>query len=138
MSFRNLENWMWADACALLDKAERLQRQFFQLGSSYGGRLVWEPPADIFQTEREISICVALPGVDPDQIEVRLAPGLIVIGGDRPIPDTMRNAAIHRLEIPYGRFERSIALPPGRYLIGRQRLENGCVEIILEQYTDER
>jgi HSP20 family protein len=25
------QTWMWADACALIDEAERLHRRFFQL-----------------------------------------------------------------------------------------------------------
>lgn len=138
MSFRDLENWMWADACALLERAERLHRQFFQLGSAYGSRPVWEPPADIFETEREICIWVALPGVDPDRIEVRLEPGLLLIRGERPIPRAMRDSAVRRLEIPYGRFERCIELPLDHLRIERQLLLDGCIQVYLQKHSDER
>jgi HSP20 family protein len=40
-------------------------------------------------------------------------------------------AAIHRLEIPYGRFERRIPLPPGNYRLHEQFLEDGCLVLVL-------
>lgn len=133
MTYRDLENWMWADACVLIERAERLQRRFFQIGSLYGSRSVWEPPVDIFETRNEISICIALPGVLPEQVEIRLEPGLLRITGERPIPEAMRHAEIHRFEIPYGRFERSIELPPGRFRVSRQQIKNGCALIDLQK-----
>ena len=43
----------------------------------------------------------------------------------------MRGDVIHRLEIPYGRFDRRIALPRGRYEIGRRELADGLLTIEL-------
>ena len=58
--------WMWAEACEMLARAERLHRQFFEPRRSAASRLpVWQPPADVLETEREVLILVALPGVDP-------------------------------------------------------------------------
>ena len=53
--------WMWAEACELLDRAERLNRQFFQPLSTR--QAVWEPPVDLFETDRALWVVVALPGV---------------------------------------------------------------------------
>src|SRR5882757_3483664 len=53
--------WMWAEACELLDRAERLNRQFFQPLSTR--KAVWEPPVDLFETDRALWVVVALPGV---------------------------------------------------------------------------
>ncbi|MEN8261530.1 MAG: Hsp20/alpha crystallin family protein [Pseudomonadota bacterium] len=133
MSIRDLENWMWADACALLERAERLHRQFFQLGPIRTNQPVWTPPADIFETDEEICIAVALPGIPADRIEIRLEPGLLVVSGERPIPHAMRRASIRRLEIPYGRFERRIELPLGPLRMGRQQLQDGCVQLYLKK-----
>ena len=63
MTGRNLDAWMWAEACEALARAERLQRQFFRPGER-GARAVWEPPVDIFEHERDLWIVAALPGVD--------------------------------------------------------------------------
>jgi HSP20 family molecular chaperone IbpA len=40
---------------------------------------------------------------------------------------------IYRLEIPYGRFERRIPLPTGRYQLADRRLENGCLVLALRR-----
>ena len=42
-------------------------------------------------------------------------------------------AAIHRLELPQGRFERRVALPPGRYDSVRRTIVNGCLFITLRK-----
>ena len=40
---------------------------------------------------------------------------------------------IHRLEIPYGRFERQIELPAGRYEIDGRELANGFLVLRLRR-----
>ena len=56
--------------------------------------------------------------------------GTLVISGHRVLPVELRNARIHRLELPQGRFERRIALPTGRYAVSRFAV-NGCVGLRL-------
>ena len=124
---------MWAEACELIERAERLHRQFFQLGETVANRPLWEPPIDVFESDRELSILVALPGVDPSRVEVTIQDGDLIVAGDRPMPAEARAAAIHRLEIPQGRFERRIRLPIGRYELRRRELANGCLTLSLRK-----
>ena len=49
------------------------------------------------------------------------------------LPAHLRRAAIHRLEIPYGRFERRIALPAGEFELLDRRLEHGCLALELRR-----
>lgn len=121
---------MWAEACEALARAERLQRQFFRPGER-GTRPVWEPPVDLFANGPELWIVAALPGVPAEQLEVSVEDGVLVIAGERPAPPLLRAAIIHRLEIPHGRFERRIALPPGRYGLARRDLVDGCLTLVL-------
>jgi len=72
MAFAELERWMWADACDLLARAERLHRQFFT-PLSVEGAAGWSPPIDLYETDTELVVLVALPGVDPADIEIALA-----------------------------------------------------------------
>ena len=131
---RDLGIVMWAEACELLERAERLHRQFFQLGSQQApGRPMWEPPVDLFETEQDLWILVALPGVEPTQVEVRIEDGELIVAGDRHLPSESRAAVIHRLEIPHGHFERRIVLPPGRLEVGRRELVNGCLTLSLRK-----
>jgi HSP20 family protein len=119
---------MWADACDALARAEQLHRAFFRLG-----RISWEPPVDIFETAEELWILAALPGVDRRHVESFVADGILTIAGRRPGPPPQHRATIHRLEIPQGRFERRIALPPGRFELVRHELADGCLTLILRR-----
>ena len=125
---------MWAEALELLQDAERLQRQFFQVGVLRGAPC-WEPPVDLYENGNELWLLVALPGVTPQQFQVVLTPTVIIVRGERSLPTNSRRAAIHRLEIPYGQFERRIALPAGEFELIDQRLEHGCLVLGLRRLT---
>ena len=92
----------------MLYRAQRLQRQFFAHAS-----VAWEPPIDVVETGELLQVHVALPGVAADAISVALDPAGISISALRAFPCRDEGGQIHRLEIPYGRFERLIGLPLG-------------------------
>ena len=120
---------MWTTACEMIDRAERLHRQFFQPIAAPMPELCWEPPIDIIETDSEIVITVALPGVDRDAMKVSVdADGVSVVGFRRPsaIP---RGSCVHRLEIPYGKFERRVRVPAARLQLDRSELANGCLTL---------
>ncbi len=122
---------MWAEACALLEEAERKHRHFFDLMSAPDSRPVWEPPADIFAGGSNVHVVVALPGARADEVTVQITPtGLQV---DTAVPPPAVSAALNivRMEIPYGRMRRRIELPPGRYVVTERRLDNGCLHLHL-------
>jgi HSP20 family protein len=126
-------NWMLSEAIDTLARAERLHRQFFSLQPSAGSQeSSWEPPIDVLETDREILILVALPGVDPEEVEAVIDGGTLIVSGRRVLPAELRNARIHRLELPQGRFERRIALPIGRYAVSRFAV-NGCIVLRLSK-----
>ena len=131
MPRKDAVNWMLSEAIDSLARAERLRQQFFSLHSRAGSPApCWEPPIDVLETDQEILILVALPGVDPDQVEAVIEDGTLVVSGHRVLPIELRNAHIHRLELPQGRFERRIVLPRGRYAVSRFAV-NGCIALRL-------
>ena len=89
-----------------------------------------EPPIDVLETDGEILILIALPGVDPKDVEASLDGGTLVVSGRRVLPAELRDARILRLELPQGRFERRIPLPTGRYTITRFAA-HGCIGLRL-------
>src|SRR3977135_1686874 len=102
---------MWTAACEMIDRAERLHRQFFQPMAAPIRELSWEPPVDITETDSEVLITVALPGVERGSVKVTVdADGVLVVAfrGPSSMP---RGSLVHRLEIPYGKFERQIIFP---------------------------
>lgn len=131
MAIRNPDSWMWAEACEMLAQAQRLQRQFFRFGQALESQPRWEPPVDIVATATDIEVSVALPGVAPERVQVRIAQGALRIEAVRAVPMNELTTRIHRLEIPYGRFERQIALPAGRYELLEQAFLNGCLTLRL-------
>ena len=124
-------DWMWAEALQMLAQAERLHQQVFRPQTA--GRLhpSWEPPVDVLETEREVLILAALPGVDVQKVEAVIENGTLVLSGERTVPAELRTARIHRMELPQGRFERRVALPPGVYGEVRRFEANGCLVVTL-------
>jgi HSP20 family molecular chaperone IbpA len=123
---RDPKHQMWAEACALLKQAEQLHRQFFEPSPEGMRAARWEPPVDVFETEREVWIIAARPGVAPEAVRVEIEGEILMIAGTRPLPCQGRGAKILRLEIPYGRFERRITLA-SRLRLAERELRNGCL-----------
>jgi HSP20 family molecular chaperone IbpA len=129
MATRPVDVWMWTEAYALLGEADRLQRQFFRLAAVEQTPPAWEPPIDVFEDERELVVVVAMPGVPSDRVEVSNEQHMLVVRGTRSLPIGSSRQRVRRLEIPYGAFERRIALPPGRLEIETPELAQGCLVI---------
>jgi len=125
-------DWMWSEALQMLAQAERLHRQVFTPVPSQRGAS-WEPPVDVLETKDAVLILAALPGVDPDQVEAVIEDGVLVLSGERSLPDEVKTAVIHRLELPQGRFARRIELPAGRYDKVRSFAANGCLVVRLNK-----
>jgi HSP20 family protein len=121
---------MWAEACALLEQAERKHRHFFDLISS-SSRPVWEPPADIFADGTHMHVVVALPGARAEEVTVQITPTGLQIETNVPAPAVGAALSVVRMEIPYGRMRRRIELPAGRYALTERRLNHGCLHLRL-------
>ena len=131
MATRNdLDAWMWAEACELLGQAERLQRQFFRPAGG-GQPVAWEPPVDVYEDERRIVILVAMPGVPAGRVQVSREAGSLLVRGARALPLSGGSQRVRQLEIPYGVFERRIALPPGHFELDVPELVDGCLVLRL-------
>lgn len=115
----------------MLARAERLQQQLFQLQYQVSRQPSWRPPVDVLETDEEVLVFIAVPGVDPDAIEACIERDELVIAGARVLPSAFRTAVIHRLELPQGRFERRIRLPAGEYRAIRWSASEGCMLIRL-------
>lgn len=128
------DRWMWSEACEMLARADKMHRQLFQPLLRVRGQLpAWEPPADVLETEREVLVIVALPGVNVDRVEAAIDGSDLVLAGTRTLPRELATAVIHRLELPQGRFERRLHLPPGRYKDILRTSSDGCLVIVLKK-----
>jgi HSP20 family molecular chaperone IbpA len=123
---------MWSEALSVLDRAERLQRQFFTHAA-----IAWEPPVDILESGESLQMQVALPGVKAESITIELDPAGITITAARPFPRCADSSHIHRVEIPYGRFQRHIGLPLGDPYspleLAEKRLAEGVLTLVFRK-----
>ena len=95
---------------------ERLANDFFIADSfveaTYGS--LWRPPADVFETDRDVVVRMEVPGLHVEDISISLHPEAVVIRAVRRETQHDAKCACHQLEIHYGFFERVIPVP--RYI----------------------
>ena len=125
---RTVADLMWADALARLAQADRLHQEFFRPASTG-----WEPPVDLLETDQELILMAALPGVRATEVDLVIGRGELAIVGTRLLPAALRPARVHRMELPHGRFERRVALPPGTYELARREIQDGLLLVVLRK-----
>ncbi len=125
---RNASDIMWAEAVTALARIDRLHRDFFRPVPQG-----WEPPVDLLETEDELVIIAALPGVHANEVEVVLHDNTLAIVGTRRQPAFLLRARVHRMELPHGRFERRVTIPPGQYELTRRELADGLLVLALRR-----
>ncbi len=133
MARKDPDTWMWERAFDLVEKADRMQRQFCQLGRPRTRRATWIPPVDCFETEDRFWVIVALPGVGAASVQILVDDRTLIVTGERSLPIACRRAAVHRMEIPQGLFERRLELPPGRFELVQRDLDDGCLVLCLRK-----
>lgn len=119
---------LWSDMLAALARTDRLHRQSLALSAG-----AWEPPVDILETETELLVIIALPGVAREDMEVIVSHGELVVRGTRRWPCLQRPARVFRVELPHGRFERRLPLPQGTYQMLGQEHRDGCIILTMRK-----
>jgi HSP20 family protein len=69
------------------------------------------PPVDSYRTEDppQLVVVVELPGIDPEQVQIVLQNGALVIAGERSRPSNC-DRRYHQMEIGRGPFQRHIQI----------------------------
>lgn len=71
-------------------------------------------PIDVKEDASEYVVYADIPGVDEDEIDIRLVGDILTISGERSFDHDNEDAEDYvRLERPYGPFERSLNIPAG-------------------------
>ncbi|MGD0167196.1 MAG: Hsp20/alpha crystallin family protein [Gaiellaceae bacterium] len=101
--------------------------------AQFGGRHGFWPAVDSYRTEEppRLVVIVELPGIDPEQIQIVLHDGALIIAGERIRPKTC-GRRYHQMEIDHGPFERRIQLHEQVDAEGAgASYERGLLEIVL-------
>jgi len=90
------------------------------------------PPVDLSETDTEIIVKAAVPGLKPEDLEVSVEDSLLTIRGETKEEKKEESARHYYREIRYGRFERSVRLPAAvDESRAEARLEHGILTIRL-------
>lgn len=125
---RFIADFMWLQACNALAQAEAERRRFLVPRAAGARQPAWEAPADIYESDTELVMVVALPGVAAADIGVAVGDGVVVVTGERRLA-LPQHSALLRLEIPHGHFERRLPLPATDLRLDEHRLVDGCLRL---------
>jgi len=90
------------------------------------------PPIDLSETDNEVVVRAAVPGLKPEDLEIAIDDSLLTIRGETREEKKEEGAKYHYRELRWGRFERSVRLPaPVNESRAEARLEHGILTIKL-------
>jgi HSP20 family protein len=73
----------------------------------------WTPRADVEETEEALTVKLDVPGVNPEEVEIFVSEGRLILRGERKEEHEEKGKVFHRTERFVGQFYREIALPEG-------------------------
>jgi HSP20 family protein len=71
----------------------------------------WSPSVDIVETDQALVVTADVPGVQLEDIEIKIEDGTLSFSGKREFQKEEKNGGYHRIERSYGSFHRAFALP---------------------------
>ena len=97
----------------------------------------WMPPVEILQRGDRLVICIDLPGISRDSVDVEIQRDRIIVEGERKEePQAADAPGFRRSERSYGPFHRSVPLPEGVDPDSAQAaMRDGVLEISLGMPT---
>ena len=110
----NLIRWEpMRDAITLRDAMDRLFDEAFTRpwGMMDLGRGAGAPAVDMYQTDNEDVVTVAVPGMKPQNVHIAVSGDLLTIKGGTREKSEVKEKACHIREQRWGTFERTIGLP---------------------------
>ncbi len=97
-------------------------------------------PAAELQTDQDhVYLCLEVPGLTPEEIEVQVTADAVIIDGERKEERHVDEQGVKRSEFRYGKFHRTISLPEK---VQRDRVqakyEHGILKLTLPKAEDEK
>lgn len=116
---------------SLREAMDRLFNEAFT--PSIGLTAGWQVPAvDLYQTNDEVVIKAALPGLKADDVQISITGDMLTLKGEFKQEDEKKERSYHLREQRYGAFERSFSLPT--HVVAdkaKAEFENGILTITL-------
>ena len=127
---------------AMQDRMNRRNRLFRESYSPEGPEealttTTVAPPVDIYEDEHNIILKIEVPGIDEEDIDVRIQDNTLTVHGERKIEKEEKEENFRRVERQYGSFIRSFTLPssvdPGQV---SARCDKGVLKINLAKKAE--
>jgi len=100
-----------------------------------GGTFV--PELNVWETDKEFEITVALPGMNKEDIDINMENGTLTISGERKAEHEENGRRYHHVESRFGRFTRTLPLPD---IIDEENIkaqyENGVLSITIPKLKE--
>ena len=108
-----------------------LWRGFDMPGFQTGREMAaFTPQVDVSESERAWHLELELPGLVDRDVEVDVQENVLTVRGEKTATSDRKERNLHVSERTFGRFQRSMRLPPGADLEGIEaRFENGVLHV---------
>jgi HSP20 family protein len=131
----NLTRWEpMRDMVTLRDAMDRLFDDAFTRpwGLTDGGRGMGMPAVDMYQTDDDVVVKTAIPGIKPEDVQISVTGDTLTIKGETRENNDDKQKAYHIREQRWGSFERTLTLPTDVKADKAQaEFENGILTITL-------
>ena len=125
----------WEPAREMMTLREAMDRLFddaFTRPLSLSNNAWSVPEVDLYQTDNEVVVKAALPGIKADEVQINVTGEVLTLKGEMKHEEEVKEKAYHIREQRFGSFERSIILPTDVVADkAKADFENGILTITL-------
>ena len=108
----NLIRWEPArDMMTLREAMDRLFDDAFTRPLSMAGNSWSVPAVDMYQTDNEIVVKAAIPGIKAEEVQINITGDVLSLKGEVKQSEEVKEKAYHIREQRWGSFERTLVLP---------------------------
>lgn len=103
----------WRPWLEPFEEADRMLERFWEEFAPFRKELsrTFIPPLDIYQTKDKVVVETALPGIDPDKVNITIKNDVLTIEGKTEKKTEVEDKDYYRKEVRWGHFHRSVDLP---------------------------
>jgi HSP20 family protein len=84
---------------------------FVRLSRFWPGLEEWQLPIDMYQTDNEVVVKAAIPGLKPEEVDISITGDTLTIKGEHKEDKEIRDEDYFYKECRFGSFSRTVTIP---------------------------